>query len=133
MQKLSPLPGFDPRNVQLVASRYTNWAIPTTSRLFRIHSHSPNEIPTCLLSYGIHYERAFAHLYYRLSEVTRPATFIRMALKEQCKCVTSTPTRMSSTAVGFWKHRNWISDSIKARIYLPLQLTRASKDIFSIP
>jgi hypothetical protein len=27
MQKISPPPGFDPRTVQLVASRYTDWAI----------------------------------------------------------------------------------------------------------
>jgi hypothetical protein len=26
--KISPPPGFDPRNVQHVASRYTDWAIP---------------------------------------------------------------------------------------------------------
>jgi hypothetical protein len=26
--KISPPPGFDPRTVQLVASRYTDWAIP---------------------------------------------------------------------------------------------------------
>jgi hypothetical protein len=28
--KISPPPGFDPRTVQRVASRYTNWAIPPT-------------------------------------------------------------------------------------------------------
>jgi hypothetical protein len=27
--KISPPPGFDPRTVQLVASRYTDYAIPT--------------------------------------------------------------------------------------------------------
>ena len=27
-QKISPPPGFDPRNVQPVASRYTDWATP---------------------------------------------------------------------------------------------------------
>jgi hypothetical protein len=26
--KISPPPGFDPRTIQLVASRYTDWAIP---------------------------------------------------------------------------------------------------------
>jgi hypothetical protein len=30
--KISPPPGFDPRNVQPVASRYTDWAIPAHSR-----------------------------------------------------------------------------------------------------
>ena len=44
---------------------------------------------------------AFAYLHYRLSEVTRPATFVKMTINEQCKCVTSTPIRMSSRAVGF--------------------------------
>ena len=29
VQKISPPPGFDPRTVQPVASRYTDWAIPT--------------------------------------------------------------------------------------------------------
>ena len=28
MRKISPPPGFDPRTVQPVASRYTDWAIP---------------------------------------------------------------------------------------------------------
>ena len=28
MRKISPLPGFDPRTVQPVASRYTDWATP---------------------------------------------------------------------------------------------------------
>ena len=28
VQKMSPPPGFDPRTVQPVASRYTDWAIP---------------------------------------------------------------------------------------------------------
>jgi hypothetical protein len=29
VRKISPPPGFDPRTVQPVASRYTDWAIPT--------------------------------------------------------------------------------------------------------
>jgi hypothetical protein len=28
VRKISPPPGFDPRTVQSVASRYTDWAIP---------------------------------------------------------------------------------------------------------
>ena len=28
MRKISPPPGFDPRTVHPVASRYTDWAIP---------------------------------------------------------------------------------------------------------
>jgi len=28
LQKISPPPGFDPRTVQLVVSRYTDWATP---------------------------------------------------------------------------------------------------------
>ena len=28
VQKISPPPGFDPRTVQPIASRYTDWAIP---------------------------------------------------------------------------------------------------------
>ena len=30
VEKISPTPGFDPRTVQPVASRYTDWAIPVT-------------------------------------------------------------------------------------------------------
>jgi hypothetical protein len=30
MQKISPLPGFDPRTVQPIASRYTDWATGPT-------------------------------------------------------------------------------------------------------
>jgi hypothetical protein len=29
VQKISPPPGFDPRTVQPIASRYTDYAIPT--------------------------------------------------------------------------------------------------------
>jgi len=32
VENLAP-PGFNPRTVQTVASRYTDWAIPETSRL----------------------------------------------------------------------------------------------------
>ena len=28
VRKISPPPGFDPRTIQLIASRYTDWAIP---------------------------------------------------------------------------------------------------------
>ena len=31
VRKISPPPGFDPRTVQPVASRYTDWAIPAHS------------------------------------------------------------------------------------------------------
>ena len=38
--KISPAPGFDPRPVQLVASRYTDWAIPAhTYRYIRYAFH----------------------------------------------------------------------------------------------
>ena len=33
VRKISPPQGFDPRTVQPVASRYTDWAIPTPKRL----------------------------------------------------------------------------------------------------
>jgi hypothetical protein len=36
MRKISPPPGFDPRNVQPVASRYTDWAITA-------HGYSKNQ------------------------------------------------------------------------------------------
>ena len=32
MQIISPLQGFDPRTVQPVASRYTDWAIPAHNK-----------------------------------------------------------------------------------------------------
>ena len=31
VRKISPPPGFDPRTVQPVASRYTDWAIPAAT------------------------------------------------------------------------------------------------------
>ena len=31
LRNISPAPGFDPRTVQPVASRYTDWAIPAPS------------------------------------------------------------------------------------------------------
>jgi len=33
VRKISPLPGFDPRTVQPVASRYTDWATPALEEL----------------------------------------------------------------------------------------------------
>jgi hypothetical protein len=41
VRKISPPQGFDPRTVQPVASRYTDWAIPA-------HIHL-NTLPNCLL------------------------------------------------------------------------------------
>ena len=34
---ISPPPGFDPRTVQPVASRYTDWAIPAATARYRRH------------------------------------------------------------------------------------------------
>ena len=33
VRKISPPPGFDPRTVQPVASRYTDWAIPAATSI----------------------------------------------------------------------------------------------------
>ena len=33
VRKISPPPGFDPRTVQPVASRYTDWAIPAANNI----------------------------------------------------------------------------------------------------
>ena len=42
VRKISPQPGFDPRNVQPVASRYTDWATrPTVLGYGRANYHSP--------------------------------------------------------------------------------------------
>ena len=38
VRKISPPPGFDPRTVQPVASRYTDWAIPAPIILYYIYS-----------------------------------------------------------------------------------------------
>jgi hypothetical protein len=37
VRKNSPPPGFDPRTVQPVASRYTDWAIPVNAGLNAAH------------------------------------------------------------------------------------------------
>ena len=36
VRKTSPAPGFDPRNVQPVASRYTDWAVPALDKFGRV-------------------------------------------------------------------------------------------------
>ena len=41
VRKISPSPGFDPRTVQPVASRYTDWANPAPALKCR-HQHSRN-------------------------------------------------------------------------------------------
>ena len=38
LHKISPQPGFDPRNVQSLASRYTDWAIPALTE-GRVHGN----------------------------------------------------------------------------------------------
>ena len=40
VQKISPPPGFDPRTVQPVASRYTDYATRPTKRLVRVTKHA---------------------------------------------------------------------------------------------
>jgi hypothetical protein len=35
VRKISPPPGFDPRTVQPVASRYTDWAIPAHYEVYK--------------------------------------------------------------------------------------------------
>ena len=35
VRKISPPPGFDPRTIQPVASRYTDWAIPAAMVAYR--------------------------------------------------------------------------------------------------
>jgi hypothetical protein len=37
LRKISPPPGFDPRTVQPVASRYTDYAIPAHSSVFKVN------------------------------------------------------------------------------------------------
>jgi hypothetical protein len=41
VRKISPPPGFDPRNIQPVASRYTDWTVPAhdaiSSFVFAVH------------------------------------------------------------------------------------------------
>jgi hypothetical protein len=40
VQKISPLVGLDPRTVQPVASRYTDWAIQTHKLVYNLHLYS---------------------------------------------------------------------------------------------
>ena len=47
VRKNSPSPGFDPRSVQPVASRYTDWAIPArTVHPARANNCSTNNVPS---------------------------------------------------------------------------------------
>jgi len=41
VRKISPLPGFDPRTVQLVTNLYTDWAIPAHPSLHVTHKLFP--------------------------------------------------------------------------------------------
>jgi hypothetical protein len=48
--KISPPPGFDPRAVQPVASRYTDWATrPPNRQVIRLNHLSPELNPICYL------------------------------------------------------------------------------------
>ena len=49
VRKISPPPGFDPRTVQPVASRYTDWAIPAHA----FHSNT-QELSQCVHRTGSH-------------------------------------------------------------------------------
>jgi hypothetical protein len=40
VRKISPIPGFDPRTVQPVASHYIDWAITARAELYTRHNYS---------------------------------------------------------------------------------------------
>jgi hypothetical protein len=49
VRKISPSPGFDPRTVQPVASRYTYWAIPAHNEEGKGKVKANNHIYTLML------------------------------------------------------------------------------------
>jgi hypothetical protein len=51
VQKISPPPGFNPRTVQLVASRYTDWATEPTPFVFGAYKLPTNEYPERKIGY----------------------------------------------------------------------------------
>ena len=51
-EKSRPPPGFDPRTVRPVASRYTDWAIP-------VHIHYANQMQKFLISTKIKWDLYF--------------------------------------------------------------------------
>ena len=53
VRKISPPPGFDPRTVQPVASRYTDWATrPTSSRKVRFKNSAPTPLSSSVTHYS---------------------------------------------------------------------------------
>jgi len=52
VRKISPPPGFDPRTVQPVASRYNDWAIPahTGKQYIALSYHDSLVLPSMFLS-----------------------------------------------------------------------------------
>jgi hypothetical protein len=46
--KISPTPGFDPRTLQPVVSRYTDWAIPAHTCFCTAFKRSPSTVISCL-------------------------------------------------------------------------------------
>jgi hypothetical protein len=77
--KSRPTPGFDPRAVQRVASRYTDCAIPASCYILLTRSQFPQaasvskqtNFPICPLHYGNHCQPDFLHKLIFLSSVYR--------------------------------------------------------------
>jgi hypothetical protein len=55
VRKISPSPGFDPRTVQPVARRYTDWAIPAHRSPTVVNYNSNHTDTTCVNMSSVHY------------------------------------------------------------------------------
>jgi len=101
--KSRPPPGFDPRTVQRVDSRYTDYAIPAqeNSRIFRRkkikkycneHSKAENDTPASTYGYTLHIGKHVLHTrppgsHYCLVMIcfTVAPRFVRRIIKNRCQ------------------------------------------------
>ena len=64
VRKMSPPPGFDPRTVQPVASRYTDWPLPALNKTVYLHKCLSNLAPVILPTCTTHEEAPDRRLRY---------------------------------------------------------------------
>ena len=103
VRKISPPPGFDPRIVQPVASRYTDWAIPAHKTHKHTHTHTHIYIYICILQLCKIWTRN------RITGSLKEASALR-----QCPAISAVPSKPpcwlnspSRAAVpGTWRKNN---------------------------
>ena len=127
VRKISPPPGFDPRTVQPVASRYIDWAIPALNRKHEIQCNSGTfvvenyvENKKCTKSLGIFISRFLGVEVPSVSTRCRLVTRLR---KKKNKFLVRQQARTNMTCYCKRNIRWYLTDfrSVLNRVYTQVQ------------